>query len=208
MSGDEAGFDRDRAELHEALSHPTRVRILQILARSPLGFSDLRREAGMESGGLLVFHLDKLGGLVKAEEGKYALTERGKEALGMAAGKAQGAVPPRVACTNCGALMESYGRQMVRMGDFTATGVLISLTVFPDVGAPMPFETYICPGCGKVALFADKRTRKMLKGEFPDDDYFVACPKCQRKYAGDIEKCPYCGEVSPRFRGGNRAPER
>jgi DNA-binding HxlR family transcriptional regulator len=58
------------------------MRILQILSERPLGFSELKRETGIESSGLLAFHLGKLTGLVKVNpEGSYALTDEGREAL-------------------------------------------------------------------------------------------------------------------------------
>ncbi|HRR54196.1 MAG TPA: helix-turn-helix domain-containing protein [Candidatus Methanomethylicus sp.] len=84
MSGadSENRFSRDRAELFETLGHPVRIRLLQVLAESPLGFSELKRAIGVESSGQLQFHLGKLQGLVKnTPEGNYALTDEGKEAL-------------------------------------------------------------------------------------------------------------------------------
>jgi DNA-binding transcriptional ArsR family regulator len=90
MSGEnpQDGFNRDRAELFEALGHPTRIKILQVLSESPLGFSDLKREAGIESNGLLSFHLGKLDGLVKiTSEGNYTLSDEGREALRIVATK-------------------------------------------------------------------------------------------------------------------------
>lgn len=75
-------FNSSRAEVFEALGHPTRMRILQTLSERPLGFSELKRETGIESGGLLTFHLGKLSDLVKLNsEGSYALTDEGREAL-------------------------------------------------------------------------------------------------------------------------------
>jgi|GEM_PF-832908 len=80
-SGNES-FSRDRAELFEALGHPTRIKILNALAAAPLGFSELKRELGIESSGQLQFHLGKLNGLVKSTpEGNYALTDQGRDAL-------------------------------------------------------------------------------------------------------------------------------
>jgi DNA-binding HxlR family transcriptional regulator len=83
MSGENPpnDFNRDRAELFEALGHPTRIKILQVLLKSPLGFSALKRETGIESNGLLSFHLGKLEGLIKIVDGNYALTDEGKDAL-------------------------------------------------------------------------------------------------------------------------------
>lgn len=47
-----------------------------------MGFSELKRETGIESSGLLAFHLGKLTGLVRVNsEGSYALTDEGREAL-------------------------------------------------------------------------------------------------------------------------------
>lgn len=75
-------FNEARAELFETLGHHTRIRILQALSRKPMGFAELKRETGIESGGLLSFHLGKLGHLVKTtEEGDYSLSDEGREAL-------------------------------------------------------------------------------------------------------------------------------
>lgn len=75
-------FTATEAELFEAISHPVRIKILQILNQKPMGFAELGRAVGIESGGHLSFHLDKLGNLIKVTpEGKYALTGNGKEAL-------------------------------------------------------------------------------------------------------------------------------
>lgn len=83
MNGDVGnGFNRDRAELFEALGHPTRIRIVEALSESPLGFAALKRKVGVDSNGLLAFHLGKLEGLVKTSvNGDYMLTDDGREAL-------------------------------------------------------------------------------------------------------------------------------
>ena len=75
-------FNSSKAEVFEALGHPTRIRILRELAAKPLTYSELKRAAGMESNGLLTFHLGKMRGLVRLNpEGSYALTDEGREAL-------------------------------------------------------------------------------------------------------------------------------
>jgi DNA-binding transcriptional ArsR family regulator len=82
MPEPEKDFDSSRAELFEALGHPTRVKILEALAERPMGFAELRREVGIESGGHLQFHLGKLTGLVGTTgSGSYALTDEGREAI-------------------------------------------------------------------------------------------------------------------------------
>ena len=69
-------------EMFEAVSHPIRIDIVQILAEKPLGFADLKRELKISSSGLLDFHLKKLDELITVnKEGRYALTEKGFAAL-------------------------------------------------------------------------------------------------------------------------------
>jgi DNA-binding transcriptional ArsR family regulator/outer membrane murein-binding lipoprotein Lpp len=77
-----SNFDSSRAELFEALGHPTRVRILRSLEDGPTGFAQLKRGVGIESSGQLQFHLGKLSGLVTTNsEGSYTLTDEGREAI-------------------------------------------------------------------------------------------------------------------------------
>ncbi len=80
-NGDES-FNSSRAEVFEALGHPTRIRILQAVSERPLPFSELKHAVGLESNGLLSFHLGRLSGLVKLNgQGLYTVTDEGKEAL-------------------------------------------------------------------------------------------------------------------------------
>ena len=68
--------------MFEAVSHPIRIDIVQILAEKPLGFADLKRELKISSSGLLDFHLKKLDDLIATnKEGHYSLTEKGFAAL-------------------------------------------------------------------------------------------------------------------------------
>jgi len=62
MSGESGKdiFSRDRAEPFEILSHPSRIGMLQALAESPLGFSELKRALRIESSGPLQFHLEQI----------------------------------------------------------------------------------------------------------------------------------------------------
>ena len=74
--------DRQRAEVFDALGHPTRIQILKVLSEGALGFADLKKKTGFESSGHLQHHLTKLNGLIKTDEyGKYCLSEQGKDAL-------------------------------------------------------------------------------------------------------------------------------
>ena len=85
MAGEENHFDSSRAELFEALGHPTRVKILRSLEIRPMSFSEIKKEVGIESSGHLQFHLGKLSGLIRADNlGNYALTDDGRGALHVA----------------------------------------------------------------------------------------------------------------------------
>lgn len=79
---DAISFDAERAEFFEALGHPTRTKMLQVLAQGQRSFSELKKQLGIESSGNLSFHLGKLDGLVKTNsDGNYTLTDNGKEAV-------------------------------------------------------------------------------------------------------------------------------
>lgn len=74
--------DQRRAEIFDALGHPTRISIIKALNEEPLGFADLKKEVGIDSSGHLQHHLNKLNGLIKTDEqGKYCLSNQGRDAL-------------------------------------------------------------------------------------------------------------------------------
>ena len=74
--------DRQRAEIFDALGHPTRILILKVLSEGSLGFADLKKKTAIESSGHLQHHLSKLNGLIKTDDyGKYCLSDEGKDAL-------------------------------------------------------------------------------------------------------------------------------
>jgi len=79
--GSNEGFDAGKAEFFEAMGHPTRIKILEILSDGPKSFSELKKRLDIESSGNLSFHLGKLETLVKtSSDGNYILTDDGKEA--------------------------------------------------------------------------------------------------------------------------------
>ena len=74
--------DKQRAEVFDALGHPTRILILKALSGGALGFADLKKKTAIDSSGHLQHHLTKLDGLIKTDEyGKYCLSDQGKDAL-------------------------------------------------------------------------------------------------------------------------------
>ncbi len=75
-------YDRQKAEVFDALGHPTRIAILKVLSEGAIGFADLKKKTAIESSGHLQHHLTKLNGLIKTDEyGKYCLSDEGKDAL-------------------------------------------------------------------------------------------------------------------------------
>jgi len=130
MAQDEgpSGFDSARAELFEALGHPTRVRILTALGEQPLGFSELKRRVGIESSGHMSFHLGRLDGLVKtASNGSYTLTDDGREALRLISAMDQMGDQP---CADMEARSPSRRRQRLILA-----GLLILLAVLGPLAA-------------------------------------------------------------------------
>jgi DNA-binding transcriptional ArsR family regulator len=70
------------AELFEAISHPSRIRILRILDKQPSSFSMLKHQLKIDSSGNLDHHLKKLGQLIRVgSNGLYVLTDGGREGL-------------------------------------------------------------------------------------------------------------------------------
>ncbi|MGD2066397.1 MAG: PQQ-binding-like beta-propeller repeat protein [Candidatus Bathyarchaeota archaeon] len=74
--------DQRGAEIFDALGHPTRITIIKTLNEEVMGFADLKKKMGIDSSGHLQHHLNKLDGLIKTDEnGKYCLSDQGKDAL-------------------------------------------------------------------------------------------------------------------------------
>lgn len=84
MSVDLENFPvEERYRIFDALSHPTRVKILKLVEEKRLAFSGLKHELGLESSGQLQHHLQKLSWFITVEKdsGCYGLTETGRRAL-------------------------------------------------------------------------------------------------------------------------------
>ena len=65
--GSNSDFNEARAEVFDALGHPTRIKVLQALGQRPLSFSELKKEVGIESSGHMAFHLGWLNHLLGTE---------------------------------------------------------------------------------------------------------------------------------------------
>jgi HEAT repeat protein/DNA-binding HxlR family transcriptional regulator len=74
--------DKERAKVYDALGHRLRIAILKSLSDRPQGFAELKRSVNIESSGQLTHHLNKLNNLIVTDQnGKYCLSDKGKEAL-------------------------------------------------------------------------------------------------------------------------------
>ena len=70
------------ATLFEAISHPTRIRLIRILMEKAQRFAELKHSLTITSSGNLQHHLKKLIDLITINDnGKYALTDQGREAF-------------------------------------------------------------------------------------------------------------------------------
>jgi len=70
------------AVLFEAISHPTRIKILFSLEKKAHGFADLKRKLGITSSGNLQHHISKLATLIRLDNsGDYILSDQGRDAL-------------------------------------------------------------------------------------------------------------------------------
>jgi DNA-binding HxlR family transcriptional regulator len=78
----ETDKDKQRAEVYDALGHRLRIAILKSLSEGPQGFAELKRSVNIPSSGQLTHHLNKLNDFIKTDQnGKYCLSDKGKEAL-------------------------------------------------------------------------------------------------------------------------------
>ena len=75
-------FLENPALLFEAISHNRRIKIIQLLLKTPSTFSEIKHSLNISSSGNLTHHLNKLNSIViQDSKGKYRLTELGHEAL-------------------------------------------------------------------------------------------------------------------------------
>lgn len=77
-------FEEDLyTEIFSALKHPIRRRILRSLERNRRTYTEMLNDLGVDTG-LLNYHLDHLGTLIrKDEDGRYTLSDFGVAALGL-----------------------------------------------------------------------------------------------------------------------------
>jgi predicted transcriptional regulator len=70
------------ADLFEKISHPTRLKILELLQDNPMNFSQLKAALNIESNGNLDHHLKKLDTLIHLDAGGlYKLSDDGRETI-------------------------------------------------------------------------------------------------------------------------------
>ncbi len=72
----------NQSKIFESIAHDTRVKILRMVNKKPLTFTELKKKLNIQSSGNITHHLNKLEGLVELNETRdYVITKRGKEAL-------------------------------------------------------------------------------------------------------------------------------
>jgi DNA-binding HxlR family transcriptional regulator len=120
-----------------------RIRILEALESRPMGFAEIKKAVGIESSGHLQFHLRKLGSLVTdGENGTYALTDDGREALRVFRTTAEGSGQTkrsklrRAKTSEKAAAFAGFLVLLVLLAAFAASGGLIysfhnELTTYP-----------------------------------------------------------------------------
>jgi DNA-binding transcriptional ArsR family regulator len=74
--------DKQRAEVFDALGHPTRILILKVLSEGSLGFADLKKKTAIESSGHLQHHLSKLNGLLKTDDCRKCIIQESSNGKG------------------------------------------------------------------------------------------------------------------------------
>ena len=123
----------ERYRLFEALSHPTRARILKLVEERRLTFSSLKHELGLESSGQLQHHLQKLSGFVTVEkDGCYGLTQAGRQALDLYSRSEESGTSLEAVCC-LPTRLDAPG--ILRVGSvgtalrFMLAGILLALTV-------------------------------------------------------------------------------
>jgi DNA-binding transcriptional ArsR family regulator len=67
-------------EIHKALAHPIRRRIIECLQMNELSFPELLKRVGVGNHGKFGFHLKALKGIIEQESStkKYRLTDKGQ----------------------------------------------------------------------------------------------------------------------------------
>jgi len=66
--------------IFSALKHPSRRKILRILAEGPKTYTELQKKLGIDTG-YLNYYLETLDGLIMKREGRYSLSELGRSAV-------------------------------------------------------------------------------------------------------------------------------
>jgi len=92
-------------------------------------------------------------------------------------------------CPRCGVKMEDYKTHTFRIGGKGGEWAFIIGDIAEIEETPLRVGVYICPKCGKMELFANEQTMRILLSRRG----LKKCIKCDRKIALASEECPYCG---------------
>jgi DNA-binding transcriptional ArsR family regulator len=133
--------------IFQALSHPTRIKILTLVARHELTFSSLKHELGMESSGQLQHHLQKLSGLIEETgSSSYSLTSMGERALGIYRESERSSTPLAELCCLPSRSELAYDKQVSKTGSLIrlSIGLPLSVITVGIIGSHIfPSQTYL-----------------------------------------------------------------
>ena len=91
-------------------------------------------------------------------------------------------------CSHCGVEMEDYKVHRFRIGGKGGEWAFIVGDIAEIEEEPLAIHVYICPRCGKMELFANEQTMKILLSR----QGLKKCVKCDKKIPLASEICPQC----------------
>ena len=94
-----------------------------------------------------------------------------------------------IKCSRCGAVLEDYGIQKLRIGGVGGEWSYIVGDIAEIEQGTLPVQIYICPKCGKIELSAAEKTGTILLGR----EGFKKCVECGKRIPLASEECQHCG---------------
>ncbi len=91
-------------------------------------------------------------------------------------------------CSRCGAMMEDYGIQKLRLGGVGGEWSFLIGDIAEIEQRTFPLHFYICPKCGKVELEVADPENVLRRRR-----YVKKCVKCGKDIPLAAEECQFCG---------------
>jgi len=90
--------------------------------------------------------------------------------------------------------MEDYKMLRFRIGGVGGEWSFIVGDIVEIQQEPLPMQVFICPTCGKIELFANEQTSRILLSR----QGLKKCANCGKKIPLASESCPHCGSKQPK----------